>query len=108
MDLYHFDAFALAPQRKYSPSSKAAANPARMDAILSGVARQHGVTVADLKGPGRARRYAYPRFEAMHALMSVGVWSSLTVGKYLNRDHTTVLYGVNKYEELLAMREAAE
>lgn len=105
MDLYHFPPAALS---KYSSTNKQGANEPRMDAIIAPIAERHGVHVRDIKGPYRTRNVAYARFEAMHALMGVGVWSSITVGQYLGgRDHTTVLHGVRRHEELLARREAA-
>lgn len=80
--------------------------PARansMAAILAGVATKHGLTVAEMKGPGRARRVAWPRQEAMWLIYLTGRYSRPQIGRFLgNRDHTTVLHGCREHEKRMA------
>lgn len=72
-----------------------------MRAIIEDVARRSELTVAELRGPGRARRYSWPRFEAMY-LMREADHSLAQIGKFLGgRDHTTVLHGCRRYEAWL-------
>jgi chromosomal replication initiator protein len=59
------------------------------------VADAFGVTVVDLKGKGRARNITYPRQEAMARIKDLLPHiSSSKIGRFFNRDHTTVLHGV--------------
>lgn len=61
------------------------------------VAREHGVTIADLRGSCRRRVFAIPRFEAMAICREFMVSESLTdIGRYFNRDHTMVLYAMKR------------
>jgi chromosomal replication initiator protein len=65
--------------------------------ILAEVAERNDVTVADLKGPSRQRRCAWPRFEAMYLMHQAG-HSLPEIGRFLgNRDHTTALHGCRRY-----------
>jgi len=76
-----------------------------MAGILAEVAEQYGLTVVDLKGPARYRHIAWPRQEAMARMArcqrSDGkrVFSLPQIGRFLNRDHTTVLWGIRRHEE---------
>lgn len=75
----------------------------RMAQIVSEVAAKHGLTVAELKGPGRAQRVSKPRQEAMHQMHSLKRWSLSQIGGALGgRDHTTVLHGVRQHAKRLA------
>ena len=70
--------------------------------IACSVAELHGVTVAELRGPIRERRVAWPRQDFMLAANKAG--HSLTrIGDYLGgRDHTTVLHGIRRARERAA------
>lgn len=61
------------------------------------VAERNEVTVNDLKGPARTRRYSRPRFEAMYFMRQAG-HSTTAIGQYLGgRDHATVINGCRRY-----------
>lgn len=82
-------------------------NRARKDApklhdILRLVARTHGVTVADLKGPAQERLISQPRHVAMWLCSRHSGRSLPVIGYYLNRDHTTVLNGILNVEHRIA------
>jgi len=69
-------------------------------AIAQRVADKHRLTVADLKGPSRERRIAWPRQELMAELYATGRLSYPVIGAFLGgRDHTTVMYGVRRHHE---------
>jgi chromosomal replication initiation ATPase DnaA len=86
-----------------------------MAAITAIVAARHGLTVEELREPGRSRYVAYPRQEAMWMMRQVKTangehrFSLPQIGRYLGgRDHTTVLHGVKAHEaRALAKQEAA-
>lgn len=70
----------------------------KMSDIAKRVAIQHGVTVADLKGGKRTWDCVFPRHEAMFLCRKEG--NSLTkIGRFFNRDHTTVLNGIRRHEQ---------
>jgi chromosomal replication initiator protein len=79
----------------------------RMADVLGAVARVAGLTPEQVLGtdPGRrcARRHARPRHLVMYLLRALCAGASLpTIGHFLGRDHTTVLYGCRKAEALIA------
>lgn len=69
---------------------------------LRAAAAAHGVTVEDLRGAGREQRIAYARQDAMARLRGLDVYgrrpSLAQVGRWLNRDHSTVLHGIRAHE----------
>lgn len=71
----------------------------RWKAIIRDVAKKHGLTVAELVGDARSRWIAWPRFEAAHQLRTELGWSLPQIGRRLgDRDHTTILNALNRYE----------
>lgn len=67
--------------------------------IASLVAVQHGITLDDLRGGERSRRFSHPRQQAMAAMAEAG-FSSTRIGRFLgSRDHTTVLHGIAMHRE---------
>lgn len=81
-------------------------NPPRrsMDEICHEIARTYAMTVEDMKGPGRDRSFTIPRQHCMFVMSQQKHLSLPMIGKFLNRDHTTVLHGVRAH----AARVAAE
>lgn len=76
--------------------------------IIEAVARRHDMTPDELCGPQRSQRYARARWEAMWWMRQQGRWSLPQIGQALGkRDHTTVMHGLRRYEELLREGEAA-
>jgi len=71
-----------------------------MDRIMEVVTDQFPVSSRDIIGKGRTQAISYPRQVAMHLARKHTDHSLEEIGKYFgNRDHTTVLYSVNKIEE---------
>lgn len=62
--------------------------------IAEYVAREHGVAIADILSDSRIRRVTRARQEVMRRAVEAG-FSLGRVGRFLGRDHTTVLHGVN-------------
>lgn len=66
-----------------------------MQNIAQIVADAFGVSVSELKGEGRSRSITYPRQEAMARIKDLLPHISASkIGKFFNRDHTTVQHGV--------------
>ena len=71
--------------------------------VLAIVAEVTGVGVPDLVGPRRNRRFAWPRFLAVHILLAVRPDLSFPmIGKVLGgRDHTTAMHARTKFLEIM-------
>jgi chromosomal replication initiation ATPase DnaA len=65
------------------------------------VADKHRVSLAELRGPRRSRYIVCPRHEAMALTMATGRYSYPQVGRFYDRDHTTVMYAVRAHEARL-------
>jgi chromosomal replication initiator protein len=73
-----------------------------IQSISVAVADYYGVKVDDIVGPSRRRKVARPRQLVMYLAREETDSSLPQIGKALgNRDHTTVLYGCNKVEDLI-------
>jgi len=72
------------------------------NAIIREVAKYYGVTVKEIKGLRRVKTLVTPRQICMFLLREMTKTGLQTVGEVLgNRDHSTVIHGVNKIEALL-------
>lgn len=70
--------------------------------IISVVAEHYHVTTADLCGNKRSSKIVMPRQIAMYLCRDIIDTSLKTIGKNLgNRDHTTVMHGIEKIEKEL-------
>lgn len=68
--------------------------------IIADVARKHGVTVKDLKGPYREKELIKPRFEAYARLRRETSMSLPQIARAMNRAcHNVVLRGIRKHEQ---------
>ena len=70
-------------------------------AILDTVAGHFNLGILDLTGPSRTPRCSRARHLAAHLIMEKTTLSSSAVGKILNRDHSSILYGKNKIRGLM-------
>ena len=71
--------------------------------IISAVAEHYNVTVADLQSKKRSKEYALPRQIAMYLIREMTTLSTTAIGRELgDRDHTTVMHGCDKINEVLA------
>jgi chromosomal replication initiation ATPase DnaA len=65
--------------------------------ILVATCLKHGLTPEQLRTPSTARRFSWPRQEAMHLLRQIGR-SYHDIARRLGlKDHTTVIQGVRSY-----------
>lgn len=58
---------------------------------------RYGITLADMVGPCRKKRFAIPRQEAMAEVRKRLGWSYPRIGKLFGKDHTTVLWACRKH-----------
>ena len=74
-----------------------------IDEIQRRVAEHYNVRLADLIGPKRLRTIARPRQVAMYLAKSLTTRSLPEIGRrFGGRDHTTIMHGIKKIEELMA------
>lgn len=77
---------------------------ARWRGIVRQVAERHGITVEELLGPCRARRFAWPRQEAAYRLRTETPLSFAQIGERLGgRDHTTIIHAIRAHERRVAL-----
>nr|MDD6336064.1 chromosomal replication initiator protein DnaA [bacterium] len=73
------------------------------DGILEAVAQAQDVTVEQIKSPTRSARVVMARQISMYLLRELTTLSLPRIGDLLGgRDHSTVLYGMDKVEKLMA------
>ena len=66
------------------------------------VAQVHGVSIGDLRGRRQSRTYTHPRQMAFYLAASLTGKSHPEIGRFFDRDHTTVLHGVRAFGDRMA------
>jgi chromosomal replication initiator protein len=80
--------------------------PVGLDRIVQIVAAHYGAKVSDLRSLKRTKSVSLPRQVAMHIARDVTSLSLVEIGEYFSgRDHTTVLYAVEKINGRVASEE---
>lgn len=75
-----------------------------MDEIIKKTCEHYHLRQSDLMSPSRARNIARPRQMAMYLCKKLTTRSLPEIGrKFGGRDHTTILHGVRKIEELISV-----
>jgi len=75
-----------------------------MDEIIKKTCEHYHLRQSDLMSPSRARNIARPRQMAMYLCKKLTTRSLPEIGrKFGGRDHTTILHGVRKIEELISI-----
>lgn len=73
--------------------------PPTMASIAAEVCERHGIKVEELRGETRVRGVSWPRQEFMGRAYETGRWSYPRIGRFLSRDHTTVMHGHRRWRE---------
>jgi len=68
-----------------------------MDEIADSICMVHQITRNQLSGFSRSPRFVLPRQQFCYWARSLTAFSTVQIGKVINRDHTTVLHSINKY-----------
>ena len=82
-----------------NPSIPAAQLPSIMEEVADRVSNQTGIDMATLRGPSSKRYLNEPRRTIWAELNSRG-YSLVDIGRFFGRDHSTILYGINKFKDL--------
>jgi chromosomal replication initiator protein len=97
---------ALTPetaQELLSDLLRAGTRRASIEDIQKAVAARYGLKLADFLSPRRARNVARPRQVAMYLAKALTTHSLPDIGRrFGGRDHTTIIHGVRRIEELMA------
>lgn len=89
-----------------SPNEKKVITP---EIIINMVAEQFDITPADIVGNKRSSKIVYPRQIAMYLCRTMLDIPLTQVGTYIgNRDHTTVIHGINKIQDELETSEQTQ
>ena len=79
------------PEVDYKPRIK-------MSDVAQILAQKHnGISLQILRGPTRHNSHVVVRHEFCYLAMQSGLWSLSQVGRFINRDHTTVIHAVNAH-----------
>lgn len=70
-----------------------------MPQIAARVAAEHGFTVDDLKRRTRTKATDAARLQAYAEIYAAGRNSTLRIGAFFGRDHSSVLHGIRKHQE---------
>lgn len=83
-------------------------NPCMKD-IAVRVAADYGLSLDDLRGPSQKREIAWPRQEAIAAIVATGRYTPSDAGRYFNRTYWTANHAIAAVESrrALATQEAA-
>jgi chromosomal replication initiator protein len=93
---------ALAMEALTDSSISARRSRATATDVIDAVTRYYNVSEQDLRGRQRKRDIVLPRHVAMYILRAESDASLVDIGRSLgNRDHTTVLHGIEKIEHEL-------
>lgn len=76
--------------------------------IVSDVAGRHGLTTNQILSRDTSRRFVWPRQEAMWCLHMTGRYAVAEIGRFFDRDHTTVLHGVRAHAKRMAEAASRE
>jgi chromosomal replication initiation ATPase DnaA len=76
-----------------------------LTALLAKVSDACGVSVDAIRGDSTARTIAFARQTYMFIALERG-FSSVEIGRFLGRDHTTVLHGAGKIRAMVETKQA--
>ena len=91
-------------QEALSDLLRSADRKVTIDEIMRKTCEHYNIRQSDMVGPSRARNIARPRQMAMYLCKKLTQRSLPEIGrKFAKRDHTTILHGVRRIEELMAI-----
>ena len=70
-----------------------------IDRIIKAVAEYFNISSGDIRGRKRTKNIAWPRQIAMYIINHLGEYSMNEIGNEFGKDHTTVIYAIQKVED---------
>ena len=89
------------PQLEYFTKTRLAS----MREIVSTVCAYYGVSDFDLQSDRRTADLIYPRHIAYYLCKVSTRQSNCAIGRFFDRDHTTILHGIRNIEKMMETRE---
>lgn len=80
----------------------------RAEAVLQQVAQAYGVAVADIRARARDAYIVQARAVAVYLVRQHVELSTMALGEFLDRDHTTIMNALKKAPRYLETREAKQ
>lgn len=80
--------------------------PSIVDYIIAKVANHFKFEIWQLKGTSRKFEVTKARYIAIYEIRRSTTLSSIKIGKIFNRDHSTILYALDTYNDLLVFDKA--
>jgi len=75
--------------------------PASAWAVADEILAKHEVTREQLLEKETTTKFRLVRQEVYHAVYSTGRYGLETIGKIMNRNHASILHGINRWDEIL-------
>ena len=79
-----------------------------IDRIIKIVAEHFNISSSDIRGRKRTKNIAWPRQIAMYIINDLGEFSMNEIGSEFGKDHTTVIYAIQKVEDSIKSNPALE
>lgn len=74
--------------------------------VFTATANYYNVSLVDMKGQSRKKEIIMPRKIAMYIAYNYGHFTQSDIGKFVNKDHTSVRYSVQQVETMLEIDES--
>ncbi len=79
-----------------------------IDRIIKAVAENFNIASSDIRGRKRTKNIAWPRQIAMYIINHLGEYSMNEIGNEFGKDHTTVIYAIQKVEDSIKSNPTIE
>ena len=79
-----------------------------IDDVFTTTANYFNVSLIDMKGKSRSKNIQIPRQIATYIAYKYGKHTQSDIGKYLDKDHTTIGFNINKIDSLLETDETLQ
>lgn len=76
--------------------------PSPIEKIIRETCEKYRLTVSELVSDRQSRSVSWPRQEAFYLASKAGM-TLIAIGKAFDRDHTTVLSGIKRYQERMGL-----
>jgi len=79
-----------------------------IDRVIKAVAEYFNLSSGDIRGRKRTKNIAWPRQIAMYIINHLGEYSMNEIGNEFGKDHTTVIYAIQKVEDSIKSNPSLE
>lgn len=79
-----------------------------LETLLEWVAQCEGIPSTLLRSTARGRSLRQQRFTFYHLAYKTGFYSTTAIGRYLPRDHSTIIHGILRLKQLRSVSAALE